>query len=126
MRRQYSPSRKQLAACIRYTTDVFIFILLEVKGASGAIVPEHFLNSGQARLIRGCLSFSQCFRAGVFSSLSAPPTPLLLTRPIFSPLFEFQHALSRAKHSRARRKRLHCRLSWSLPQRELSVLKSLV
>ena len=24
------------------------------------------------------------------------PTPLLLTRPIFSPLFEFQHALSRA------------------------------
>ena len=38
-------------------------------------------------------------------------TPLLLTRPIFSPLFEFQHALSRANHSRARRKRLHCRLS---------------
>ena len=36
--------------------------------------------------------------------------PLLLTRPIFSPLFEFQHALSRAKHSCARRKRLHCRL----------------
>ena len=35
---------------------------------------------------------------------------LLLTRPIFSPLFEFQHALSRAKHSRARRKRLLCRL----------------
>ena len=39
-----------------------------------------------------------------------PPTPLLLTRPIFSPLFEFQHALSRAKHSCLRRKRLHCRL----------------
>ena len=38
-------------------------------------------------------------------------TPLLLTRPIFSPLFEFQHALSRAKHSRTRRKRLHCRLT---------------
>ena len=36
--------------------------------------------------------------------------PLLLTRPIFSPLFEFQHALSRAKHSCARRKRLHWRL----------------
>ena len=36
--------------------------------------------------------------------------PQLLTRPIFSPLFEFQHALSRAKHSCARRKRLHCRL----------------
>ena len=39
-----------------------------------------------------------------------PPTPLLSNRPIFSPLFEFQHALSRAKNSRARRKRLHCRL----------------
>ena len=69
----------------------------------------HFRNSGQARLIRGCFSSSQCFRAGVFSSLSPPPTPLLLTRPIFSPLFEFQYVLSRAKHSRARRKRLHCR-----------------
>ena len=38
------------------------------------------------------------------------PTPLLLTRPIFSPLFEFQHALLQAKHLCARRKRLHCRL----------------
>ena len=28
---------------------------------------------------------------GVFSSLSPPPTPFLLTRPIFSSLFEFQH-----------------------------------
>ena len=36
-----------------------------------------------------------------------------LTRPFFSPLFEFQNALSRAKHSRAGRKRLHCRLVMS-------------
>ena len=39
-----------------------------------------------------------------------PPTPLLLARPISPPLFKFRHALSRAKHSRAGRKRLHCRL----------------
>ena len=35
---------------------------------------------------------------------------LAVTRPIFSPLFAFQHTLSPAKHSRARRNRLHCRL----------------
>ena len=40
-----------------------------------------------------------------------PHTPLLLTRPIFSSLFEFQHALSRAKHLRTGRKCLHCRLA---------------
>ena len=39
---------------------------------------------------RGCFSFSQCFQAGVFSSLSPPPTPLILTCPIFSSLFEFR------------------------------------
>ena len=39
---------------------------------------------------RECFSFSQCFRAGVFSSLSPPPTPLLLSRPIFSSLYEFR------------------------------------
>ena len=32
----------------------------------------HFRKSAHARLIRGCFSFSQCFRAGVFSSLSPP------------------------------------------------------
>ena len=37
----------------------------------------------------------------IFSSLFLPPTPLLLTRPIFSPRFEFQHALSRPKKTRA-------------------------
>ena len=43
-------------------------------------------------------------------TLRVGATPLLLTRPIFSPHFEFQHTLSRAKHSRTRRKHLHCRL----------------
>ena len=63
----------------------------------------HFRSNGQARPIRGCFSSSQCFRAGVFSSLSPPPTPLLLTRSIFCPLFEFQYVLSRAKHSRPKK-----------------------
>ena len=36
-------------------------------------------------------------RIGVFSSLSPPPTPLLLTRPIFSSLFEFQHGAFASK-----------------------------
>ena len=40
-----------------------------------------------------------------------PPNPLLLTRPIFSSLFEFQHLLSRAKHLCAGRKRQHCKLA---------------
>ena len=44
----------------------------------------HFRKSSHALLIRGCFSFSQCFRAGVFSSLSPPP----LTRPISSSLRE--------------------------------------
>ena len=101
-----------------YTTDVFIFILSEVKGASGTIVVRCWLvgfsfpeQRSSAIINSGCFSFSQCFRAGVFSSLFPPPTPLLLTRPIFSPLFEFQHALSQEKNSRARTKRLHCRLT---------------
>ena len=44
----------------------------------------HFRESRHARLIRGCFSFSQCFLAGVFSSLS----PLPLTSPISSSLRE--------------------------------------
>ena len=44
----------------------------------------HFWKSGHVCLIRGYFSFSQCFRAGVFSSLS----PLPLTRPISSSLRE--------------------------------------
>ena len=67
----------------------------------------HFRKSGHARLIRGCFSFSQCFRAGVFSSLSPPPTPLPLTRPISSSLREVSTWRSKL---RAQRKRLHCRL----------------
>ena len=51
----------------------------------------HFRKSGHARLIRGCFSFSQCFRAGVFSSLSPPPPRSLWLAP-FPPLFgKFQH-----------------------------------
>ena len=41
--------------------------------------------------IRGCFSFSQCFRKGVFSSLSPPPPRSLWLAP-FPPLFgKFQH-----------------------------------
>ena len=48
----------------------------------------HFRKSGHARLIRGCYSFSQCFRAGVFLFHLPAPSPLLLTRPISSSLRE--------------------------------------
>ena len=56
----------------------------------------HFRNSGHPRLIRGCFSFSKCFRAGVFSSLSRP-----LPAPFDSPHLllssgSFNMALSRA------------------------------
>ena len=44
------------------------------------------------------------------STLASGQDLLAVTRPIFSPLFEFQHSLSPAKHSRAQRKRLYCRL----------------
>ena len=70
----------------------------------------HFRKSGHARLIRGCFSFSQCFRAGVFSSLSPPP-PRSLRLALSPPLFgKFQHVAFASKLS-AQRKRLHCRLS---------------
>ena len=69
----------------------------------------HFRKSGHARLIRGCFSFSQCFRAGVFSSLSPPPPRSLWLAPS-PPLFgKFQHDAFASK-LRAQRKRLHCRL----------------
>ena len=69
----------------------------------------HFRKSGHARLIRGCFSFSQCFRAGVFSSLSPPPPRSLWLAPS-PPLFgKFQHGTFASK-LRAQRKRLHCRL----------------
>ena len=44
------------------------------------------------------------------STLASGQDLLAVTRPIFSPLFEFQHSLSPAKHSHAQRKRLYCRL----------------
>ena len=44
------------------------------------------------------------------STLASGQDLLAVTRPFFSLLFEFQHALSQAKRSRARTKRLHCRL----------------
>ena len=69
----------------------------------------HFRKSGHARLIKGCFSFSQCFRAGVFSSLSPPPPRSLWLAPS-PPLFgKFQHGAFASK-LRARRKRLHYRL----------------
>ena len=36
----------------------------------------------------------------LISSLFPPPTPLLLTRPIFSSIYEFQRSAFRAKHAR--------------------------
>ena len=68
----------------------------------------HFRKSGHARLIRGCFSFSQYFRAGVFSSLSPPPPRSLWLAPS-PPLFgKFQHGAFASK-LRAQRKRLNCR-----------------
>ena len=70
----------------------------------------HFWKSSHARLIRGCFSFSQCFRAGVFSSLSPLPPHSLWLVP-FPPLFgKFQHGDFVSK-LHAQRKGLHCRLS---------------
>ena len=69
----------------------------------------HFWKSGHAHLIRGCFSFSQCFSAGVFSSLSPPPPHSLWLAPS-PPLFgKFQHGTFASK-LRAQRKSLHCRL----------------
>ena len=69
----------------------------------------HFRESSHARLMRGCFPFSQCFQAGVFSSLSLPPSRSLWLAP-FPPLFGFNMALSRAKTFARPNKRLHCRL----------------
>ena len=58
--------------------DRFVVLLLSAT---------HFQKSGHAWLIRRCFSFSQCFRAGVFSSLSRP-LPAPFDSPISSPLRE--------------------------------------
>ena len=69
----------------------------------------HFRKGGHARLIRGCFSFSQCFRAGVFPFLSTPPPRSLGLAPFPSLFGKFQHDAFTSK-LRAERKRLHCRL----------------
>ena len=73
--------------CRYMWSDCFVVFLLSAT---------HFRKSGHARLIRGCFSFSQCFRAGVFSSLSQSPPRSLWLAP-FPPLFGFNMALSQAK-----------------------------
>ena len=73
------------------------------------LLATHFLKSGHARLIRGCFSFSQCFRAGVFSSLSPPPPHSLWLAPSPPLLGKFPHVAFTSK-LHAQRKRLHCRL----------------
>ena len=70
-------------------SDGFVVLLLSAT---------QFRKSGHARLIRGCFSFSECFWAGVFSSLSPLPPRSLWLAPS-PPLFtsgSFNMALSRA------------------------------
>ena len=72
--------------------DCFVVLLLSAA---------HFQKSGHARLIRRCFSFSQCFRAGVFSSLSRP-LPAPFDSPISSSLREvltwrFREQIARPK-----------------------------
>ena len=62
-----------------YWSDCLVVLLLSAT---------HFRKSGHARLIRGCFSFSQCFRAGGFLFSLPAPSPLPLTRPISSFLQE--------------------------------------
>ena len=82
------------------------------------LLATHFRKSSHARLIRGCFSFSQCFRVGVFSSLSPPPPRSFWLVP-FPPLFrKFQRGTSASK-LRTQRKRLHCRLVWGYQLRRL-------
>ena len=86
-----------------------VFGLERLLGCFVLLAATHFRKSDHARLIRGCFSFSQYFRAGVFSSLSPPPPRSLWLAP-FPPLFgKFQHGAFASK-LRAQRRRLHCRL----------------
>ena len=63
-----------------------------------------FQKSSPARLIRGCFSFPQCFRAGVFSSLSLPPPRSLWLAPSPPLIGKFQHGPFASKLG-AKRKR---------------------
>ena len=73
------------------------------------LLATHFRKSSHARLIRGCFSFSQCFQAGIFYSLSPPPPRSLWLAPS-PPLFgKFQHCTF-VSILPTQRKRLHCRL----------------
>ena len=75
------------------------------------LAATHFRKIGHARLIKGCFSFSQCFQAGVFSSLSLPYPRSLWLAP-FPPLFgKFQHGafvskLHAQRHARAEHARV--------------------
>ena len=107
--RQYSPSRKQLAACIMYTKDVFIFILSEVKGASGTIVLRCWLvdfsfpEQRSSTIIKRCFSFSQCISGRRFLFFLPAPYPAHFDSPHFLPSF-------RVKKTPA----LHARSRWEL------------
>ena len=67
----------------------------------------YFGRAKAACLCSYCCNRHLCYDGGRLGRVK------LYFAPIFSPLFEFQHALSLAKHSRARRKRLHCRLHYT-------------
>ena len=56
----------------------------------------HFRKSSHACLIRGCFSFSQCFRSGVFSSLYPPPPAPFDPSHFLLSSGSFKMALSRA------------------------------
>ena len=93
-----------------YWSDCLVVLLL---------LATNFQKSSHTRLIRGCFSFSQCLRAGVFSSLSPPP-PRSLWLASSPPLFgKYQHGAFASK-LRAQRKRLHCFLINSIHNLSLS------
>ena len=85
-----------LAACSMSTTHVFVCLFFLSKGASSAVVLRFYLvrysfPGEHSSTTKGMFFISQCFQAGVFSSLSPPPPRLPLTHPICSSLLECQH-----------------------------------
>ena len=93
--------RKPFSYVNTVVTAIFESTKMVTLGA-GAWAKEGNREGGWEEKIRRILS----------SDLS--PLPLTVTRPIFSPLFEFNIRFARTKHSRARRKPLHCRLGEQL------------